>query len=93
MIISFNADALAAAKQKLPDLKHYYLSSLKQDKQTRQWSPGVDEIIATAKRIGADGVDVQSSWVMSFAHLIVLVGRGGSAADRRHDVSGLDRNP
>jgi glycerophosphoryl diester phosphodiesterase len=60
VIISFNADALAAAKKRLPNLKCYYLSSLKQDKQTKQWSPSVDEIIATAKKIGADGVDVQS---------------------------------
>ena len=60
VIISFNAEALAAAKQKLPQLKAYYLSSLKQDKQTKEWSPTVDEIIAKAKKIGADGVDVQS---------------------------------
>jgi glycerophosphoryl diester phosphodiesterase len=60
VIISFNADALAAAKKSLPQLKAYYLSSLKQDKQTKAWSPTVDELIAAAKQIGADGLDVQS---------------------------------
>jgi glycerophosphoryl diester phosphodiesterase len=57
-LISFHADALAAAKKALPDLKAYYLASFKQDKQTKLWSPTVDELIATAKEIHADGLDL-----------------------------------
>jgi len=60
VIISFNADALEAAKKKLPQLKAYYLSSLKQNKETKQWGPSAAEIVGIAKKIGADGVDVQS---------------------------------
>jgi glycerophosphoryl diester phosphodiesterase len=59
-IISFNADTLRETKKALPDHKCYYLSSFKQDKQTQQWSPTVDELIATAKSINADGLDLQS---------------------------------
>jgi len=60
VIISFNADALAEAKKRLRNLKCYYLSGFKQDKQTKEWSPSIEKIIAIAKKIGADGVDVQS---------------------------------
>jgi glycerophosphoryl diester phosphodiesterase len=60
IVISFHADALAASKQALPQLKHYLLASYKQDKKTKQWieHPGVEEWIAEAKKIGADGLDL-----------------------------------
>ena len=58
VVISFHADALEAAKKRLPQLKMYYLSGFKQDKQTKKWTPTIDELIATAKRIGADGLDL-----------------------------------
>jgi len=60
VIISFNADALAAAKKALPDHQCYYLASFKQDKETKKWSPSIDELISTAKTINADGLDLQS---------------------------------
>ena len=47
---------VAEAKQKLPQLKAYYLSSFK-NTGTR-WSPTVDELIKQAKAINADGLDV-----------------------------------
>ncbi|MBA2706175.1 MAG: glycerophosphodiester phosphodiesterase [Gemmatimonadaceae bacterium] len=59
-IISFNADTLRDAKKALPEHKCFYLSSFKQDKQTKDWSPTVDELISTAKSINADGLDLQS---------------------------------
>jgi glycerophosphoryl diester phosphodiesterase len=60
VIISFNADALQSAKKSLPQLRAYYLSALKQDKQTKKWTPSVEELIDKAKSIGADGLDIQS---------------------------------
>jgi glycerophosphoryl diester phosphodiesterase len=59
VIISFHADALAASKKLMPEHKHYFLSGLKQDKQTKAWSPTVEELIKTAKEINADGLDIQ----------------------------------
>jgi glycerophosphoryl diester phosphodiesterase len=58
VIISFHADALAEAKKQLPAHQCYYLTSPKQDKKTKKWSPTIDELIATAKEIHADGLDV-----------------------------------
>jgi glycerophosphoryl diester phosphodiesterase len=58
IVIAFNAETVAEAKRKLPQLKAYYLLSFKQDKNTGKWSPTLDEAIAVAKRIQADGLDI-----------------------------------
>lgn len=58
-LISFNADALREAKKALPDHKCYFLSGFKQDKETKKWTPKIDDLIATAKEINADGLDLQ----------------------------------
>lgn len=56
--ISFNAKSLALIKEKLPEIPTYYLSSFRQDKETKVWSPTVEELIAKAKEIKADGLDL-----------------------------------
>lgn len=62
VVISFHADALAASKKALPAYRHYLLANHKKDKQGNLLAkPGVDEWIATAKRIGADGLDLQAT--------------------------------
>ena len=57
-VISFHAETLAEAKRRLPELKMYYLSSFRQDKATGDWEPKVEDLIARAKAIGADGLDL-----------------------------------
>ncbi|HEY1380757.1 MAG TPA: glycerophosphodiester phosphodiesterase [Gemmataceae bacterium] len=57
-IISFKADTLAEAKRQLPDHKAYFLANFKQDKKTKQWTGDIDQFIATAKAIHADGLDL-----------------------------------
>jgi glycerophosphoryl diester phosphodiesterase len=60
VVISFHADALAASKKALPGYKHYLLANHKKDKQGNYLTkPNVEEWIETAKRIGADGLDLQ----------------------------------
>ena len=51
------------SKKALPAYKHYYLANYKKDKKTGKYnaSPNVDDFIATAKRIGADGLDLQAA--------------------------------
>ena len=58
VIISFNAETVAESKRRLPGIQALYLSSFRQDSTTRAWSPTVNELIATAHRIGADGLDL-----------------------------------
>ncbi|SIN86725.1 glycerophosphoryl diester phosphodiesterase [Singulisphaera sp. GP187] len=58
VVISFQADAVAEAKRQLPELKAFYLASFKQDKETKVWTPSIDDLIAKAKAIKADGLDL-----------------------------------
>lgn len=58
VIISFQADTVAESKRRMPKIRAYFLSSFKRDMLTRRWKPSVDDLIAQAQRIGADGLDV-----------------------------------
>ena len=57
-IISFNAESVAEAKRKLPQLQAYWIVSVKADKKTGVLAPTVEELIAKAKSIQADGLDL-----------------------------------
>lgn len=59
-IISFNEEVIREAKQSLPEIEAFWLVSFKKDKQRMTWFPSVGEIIATASRIDADGLDLQA---------------------------------
>jgi glycerophosphoryl diester phosphodiesterase len=59
-IISFQAETIAEAKRLLPAHQAYWLVKFKRDEQTKAWTPSVDEVLAKAKAIGADGLDL--SW-------------------------------
>lgn len=58
VMISFQADAVEASKQRMPEMPAYYLSGFRRDSASGSWSPTVDELIATAREVGADGLDV-----------------------------------
>lgn len=63
VVISFHPDALEASKKALPEYKHYLLANYKKNKKTGQYakSPNVDDWIAQAKEIHADGLDLGTS--------------------------------
>ncbi len=58
-IIAFSSDVVAAAKKARPDLKAYWVASIapKKDKP----APKASELIATAKTISADGLDLSAT--------------------------------
>ncbi|MEO6810416.1 MAG: glycerophosphodiester phosphodiesterase family protein, partial [Isosphaeraceae bacterium] len=57
-IISFKDDSIAEAKRLMPEIQAYYLSSFRQDKETKVWTHTAEELIAKAKALGADGLDL-----------------------------------
>lgn len=59
-IISFDADVVTAAKQRLPRYKAYWITSFKRDTATDRWTPEVDELIFQLGRSGADGLDCKA---------------------------------
>lgn len=64
IVISFHSDALAASKKALPEFKHYLLANYQKDKQHPGHylaHPNVDDWIAQARRIHADGLDLQAA--------------------------------
>jgi glycerophosphoryl diester phosphodiesterase len=54
VIISFHADAIAAAKKRLPDIRAHWLSGY-EEQQDGRLTPTKEEVAATIRRIGADG--------------------------------------
>ena len=60
-IISFNAEVIAAAKRRLPRIKAYWLTGFRKGKGVGQWSPSAAQVLATLKKIGADGLDCAAS--------------------------------
>jgi glycerophosphoryl diester phosphodiesterase len=60
-IISFDEDAVAESKRRLPHLKACWLCGFKEPKDGRgKTPPTIEEVIATLKRIGADALDAEA---------------------------------
>src|SRR5438552_18084162 len=56
VVISFDDGSVAAVKQVMPQIKAYWLFSLEKD--TGRWNATAAELIARAKRLAADGIDI-----------------------------------
>jgi glycerophosphoryl diester phosphodiesterase len=54
VIISFDADSIAECKRRLPNIRAHWLSGYKEDDHGRL-TPTREEVVATIRRIGADG--------------------------------------
>ncbi|RUL86971.1 glycerophosphodiester phosphodiesterase [Tautonia sociabilis] len=57
-VIAFNPDTIAEAKQALPEIPMYWLSGFRRDDQTGAHTTTIDELIAQARSIHADGLDL-----------------------------------
>jgi glycerophosphoryl diester phosphodiesterase len=58
VVISFHANVIAAAKEALPAVEACWLVSQQRDPQLDKWTPDAPELIATARSIHADGLDL-----------------------------------
>lgn len=61
IIISFNAQVVAACKQSLPEVKALWLTGFKEDEVTGEITPTIDTILQTLQQTGADGLDCKAS--------------------------------
>jgi glycerophosphoryl diester phosphodiesterase len=59
-VICFQENVVERVKQSLPQIRVLWLASFEEDDGGR-WQPTVEEIVATAGRIGADGVDLNAN--------------------------------
>ena len=60
VFISFNAPAIAEVKRLMPQHRAFLLIDLRPDQRTGRRSPTVEEVIAAARRVKADGVDLSA---------------------------------
>ncbi len=63
-VISFHAGAIAAVKTARPDVPAYWIVSL----NTKDKAPPAAELVAKAKEIGADGLDLSASPALDAAY-------------------------
>ncbi len=59
LIIAFNEQTVQACKQQLPQYPVHWLTGFKNDVGT--WKPSLEQVLATAKRSGADGIGFQGN--------------------------------
>lgn len=61
-LICFDADVVAESKKQIPQLKAYWLTSFKAETEGGPKKPIPDEVLATLKRCGADGLDARADF-------------------------------
>ena len=61
LIIAFNKDTVAAVKRDLPEIRVHWLTGYKKNKTTGVWHPTANEVAATLKNTGADGLGTQGN--------------------------------
>ena len=76
IIICFDAQVIAHIKQRLPAIGAFWLCDF-QERGIGRWEPTVDQIIETAKRIGADGVDLNANLNVIDAKFIAKIRQAG----------------
>jgi glycerophosphoryl diester phosphodiesterase len=64
VVISFKDETINATREMLPQLQAFWLSGLKHDEQTKQFTPTLDELIARAKACNAHGIDLQAQEII-----------------------------
>jgi glycerophosphoryl diester phosphodiesterase len=60
VIISFDAETVRAAHERLPRIERRHLVEFEQDENARMWRPSIDRLIADAKAGHADGLGVSA---------------------------------
>lgn len=61
LIICFNADTVARCKELIPMARVHWLTSYKKNALTGQWRPSADQVAATLRDCGADGLGTQGN--------------------------------
>jgi glycerophosphoryl diester phosphodiesterase len=77
LIIAFNAETIAACKKAFPDIQAHWLTSFKKPKDGGPKAPNAQQIIATVKRTGADGVGMQGDRAVIDKDFIAQLAAGG----------------
>lgn len=74
-IISFDAEVIAHIEERAPARTTYWLTGFRE--QGGQWSPTAADIVETARRLGADGVDLQAEAAVIDADFVTEIRAAG----------------
>ncbi len=61
VVIAFNAEVVAETRRRIPEVQTYWLLSHRQDEQTGEWTPSLDDVLATLRRIDAHGLSMRAN--------------------------------
>lgn len=61
LIIAFDSDTVAKAKEMLPNVRAHWLTGYKQDRLSGAWRPSVEQVAETLKACRADGLGTQGN--------------------------------
>lgn len=75
-VISFDAEVIAAVKQRMPELRSFWLTSFKADAAGIK-RPTAAEAIATLNRIKADGLDAKADLQHLDSAFVAALNKGG----------------
>jgi glycerophosphoryl diester phosphodiesterase len=76
-VIAFDAELVAELERLRPQLHTCWLTSFKQDRRTGAWRPSAEEVVARAKEISTDGVDVHANMNVVNERFVQLVRQAG----------------
>jgi glycerophosphoryl diester phosphodiesterase len=65
IVISFNQEVVRQVKLQIPDIKAFWLTGFRKDKQSGQWTPDLDTIHNILGEINADGLDCRAGEVVT----------------------------
>ena len=73
IVISFNDRVIAATREQIPGIKAYWLAGFRQNADTKVLEPTGQELLATAMKVHAHGMDVQAQREMVNADFVKLL--------------------
>ena len=77
LIIAFNSDTVAKAKEMLPNVRAHWLTGYKQDRLSGAWRPTVEDVAKTLKACGADGLGTNGNREVVNEQFISTLRAGG----------------
>lgn len=77
IVIAFDDKVVAATKKQIPGIKAYWLTGFKEKKPGRGFKPSPAKVMATLKRIGADGLDTHANEQVIDAEFVKMLRDAG----------------
>ena len=75
-LMSLSWDIVTTIRQALPDATVYHVTQFEWDKSANRWTPSTDEILAKAKQVGVNGLDLMGGGPLDAAMIARFAAAG-----------------